>query len=510
MNNSERVIWNSIVLYAKILICIVLSLWTVPIVLHGLGESDYGLYALVAGVIAMLAFLKTAMASSTQRYLSVARGEGDSQKMNAVFNSAFTLHLLFGLVIVVVLEALTPFLFGHFLNIAPERMFAGTIIYQTLLASMFITIMTIPFDAELNAYENMPVFAVIEVLDALLKLAMAFSLQFITHWDKLIWYGIGMTGIPIINFVIKYLYTHYTYKELYISRTLLWNPAVLKQMFNFTSWNTFGALAIVGRNQGLAIILNLFRGTVINAAYGIASQINAIMGYFSQTLRKSIHPQLMQSEGKGDRARMLRLVFTSSKFSVLVMGVIAIPLIVELPLVLKLWLTNVPEYALEFTQLILIASLIYQMSAGLMAGVLSVGKVKAYQIVISILMLINLPLAYVFLKTGFAPPWILVGMIVCEILCLIARLIFSKQLFELPVGQFCWKVIIPLLVILSVNWITLTAVTRLLDTSLLRLVLNSALSVVISGGLSWLFLLNSMEKNVILQFVKRFTSKIKR
>ena len=509
MNNADRVIWNSIILYAKILICIVLSLWTVPILLRGLGHSDYGLYSLVAGVIAMLAFLKTAMSSSTQRYLSVARGEGDMQQMNALFNSAIMLHFLFGIAIVIILEALTPFLFGHFLNIDPERMIAGKVIYQTLLISMFLTIMTVPWDAELNAYENMPVFAIIEICDYLFRLALAFTIQYVA-WDKLIWYGIGMTFIPIFNLSIKFIYTHYTYKELYISRTLLWNPSLMRKMFKFISWNTFGALAIVGRNEGLAIILNLFFGTIMNAAFGIANQINNIMGYFSQTLRKSIHPQLMQSEGKGDRARMLRLVFTSSKFCVLVMAVIAIPLIVELPLVLKLWLKNVPEYSLEFTQWILLASLIYQMSAGLMAGILSVGKIKNYQIVISILMLLNLPIAYLLLKMGFAPYWIIVGMVGCEVLSLIARLFFAKHLCGLSIGKFCRQVILPLLVIMLIDWGVLVGMTHVMETSLLRIIVNSVLSVFIAGIISWLILFNSMEKIAMMQFVDKFKSKIKR
>lgn len=509
MKNSERVIWNSIVLYAKILICIVMSLWAVPLILHGLGESDYGLFTLVAGVIAMMTFLRTSMSSSTIRYLSVARGEGDNGKMNAVFNSAIMLHLLFGGILLVILEALTPFLFGHFLNIDPERMWAGKVIYQALLANMFFSIMTIPFDAELNAYENMPIFALIEIVDSFIRLALAFSLQFIT-WDKLIWYGVGLTIIPVFNLVTKYFYTHKKYQELYISKPLLWNPQVLRQIFGFTSWNTFGAMANVVRNQGLAIMLNLFYNTVMNAAYGIANQINSVMGYFSETLRKSIHPQLMQSEGMGDRARMLRLVFTSSKFSVLVMGVIAIPLIVELPLVLKLWLTDVPEYALEFTQLILLTSLANQMSTGLLAGVLAVGKIKMYQIVISTLMLINLPIAYMFLKLGYAPPWILVGMLGCEILCLVARMIFSKKLFDLPISQFCWQVLLPLLVIMGIDWGVLEGITHVLDTSFVRLVLNSLLSVFIVGFMAWGILLSQMEKNTLLQFVNQFVSKFKR
>lgn len=509
MNNSERVIWNSIILYAKILICIVLSLWTVPIILHALGASDYGLYSLVAGVIALLAFLKTAMASSTQRYLSVARGEGNPQKMNAIFNSALMLHIVIGIGIVIILEALFPFLFDHFLNIAPERVFAGKIIYQTLLLSMFLTIVTVPFDAELNAYENMPVFAIIEIIDAVFRLALAFMIQYIT-WDRLIAYGIGMACIPLLNLALKYIYTKIKYKELYIEKELLWNPPVFRQIFSFTGWNTFGALAIVGRNQGLAIILNLFYGTVMNASYGIANQVNSVMGYFSQTLRKSLHPQLMQSEGKGDHTRMLRLVHTSSKFCVLVMGIIAIPLIVELPLVLKLWLTNVPQYALEFTRWILFVSLIYQMSSGLMAGILTMGKVRIYQIVISIILLLNLPLSYALLKMGYEPYYIIIGMLACEVLCLVARLLFSRKLIGLHIGHFIRKVIIPLCIIIGSDLLILNMVTRVMDTSLLRLIVNSSLSVFIAIILSWLILFDTTERNALIQFVTKFFKRFKK
>ena len=509
MNNSNLVIWNSIVLYAKIIICIVFSLWTVPIILHSLGNSDFGLFALVAGVVAMLAFFKSALASSTQRFLSVARGEGNTQKMNEIFNSAIVLHLFFGIIIFVILEALTPFLFGHFLNIDPDRMFAGKMIYQTLLVSMFFSIMTVPFDAELNAYENMLVFAILEILDAILRLCLAFSLPYIAG-DKLIWYGIGMAIIPIVILLLKYIYTRARYRDLYLCPELLYNVKQLKQMFSFISWNTFGALAIVGRNQGLAIILNLFYGTLINTSYGIANQINSVMGYFSLTIRKSIHPQLMQSEGMQNRERMMRLVFTSSKFSVLVMAFVAIPLIIELPYVLKLWLTNVPDYALEFTQWILLTSLVYQMSAGLMAGVLAVGKMKVYQIVISSIMLLNLPIAYLLLKMGYKPHWILISMLGCEVLSLIAHMIFSKRLFKLSIGQFSLRVILPLLVIIGGDWFSLSILTRVMETSFLRLLLNCGLSVIVTGWLSWIILFNKQEKNALLQFVNQFKHKLKR
>ena len=194
------------------------------------------------------------------------------------------------------------------------------------------------------------------------------------------------------------------------------------------------------------------------------------MSYFSQTLLKSILPQLMQSEGMGNRTRMIRLVFTASKFCVLVMGVVAIPLIVELPYVLKLWLTNVPEYAIEFTRLILVVSMIYQMSSGLMAGILSVGKVKVYQMVISAIILMNLPIAYILLKLGYEPYWILVGMAGCEIVGLVTRLVFAKNIFDLPIGQFCMRVILPLMVIIGMDWLINHSMTCVMETSFIRLV----------------------------------------
>ena len=319
-----------------------------------------------------------------------------------------------------------------------------------------------------------------------------------------------MAFVPLLDVSIKYIYTKYKYKELYISKELLWNPPMLKQMLGFIGWNTFGAFAVVGRNQGIAIFLNLFFGTVMNAAYGIANQINSFMSYFSATLRKSLHPQLMQSYGRGEHERMVRLVFTSSKFCVLVMGVIAIPLIVELPLVLKIWLTDVPDYALEFTRLILIVSMVYQMSAGLMAGILAVGKMKTYQIVMSIIMLANLPFSYIMLKSGYEPYWVLIGMILFETLDLIAHLVFSKKLFGLKISQFSIKVIIPLVVTMGLNWLVLTGITHIMDTSLTRIIINSLMSIVIVGVMSWVMILNDSEKQYLLQFGNKFIPKHKR
>ena len=234
MNNADRVIWNSIVLYSKIIICIVLSLWCVPIILRALGVNDFGLYNLIAGLVAMLAFLKTAMTSSTQRYLSIQRGKGDAQELLSVYNISLLVHWIIACAILILGFALEPWLFNGFLNIEPTRINAAKIIYICLLISTIFTIVAIPYDATLNAYENMPVFAAIEILDQLLRLGLALSLLHI-NIDRLIFYGVGMASIQVMNFMVKWAYTHYKYKHLYLSLSLFKNPILFRQMFSFAS-----------------------------------------------------------------------------------------------------------------------------------------------------------------------------------------------------------------------------------------------------------------------------------
>lgn len=504
MNTTNRIIFNTIILYVKMLIVMFINLWTVPLLLRALGQSDYGLYQLVAGVITMLTFINAAMTVSTQRYMSVAMGESNNEKrLNTIYNVSLLLHLVIGLGIVIILEILTPFLFHGFLNIEPDRIGAAEWIYQFLIITTFFTILSVPFDAELNAYENMMVFAIISIIDAILRLAIALALPYLSG-DLLIIYGAGMAVIAILNAVIKYGYTRKRYTSMYPSIDCL-DKNTFKEMFGFAGWNTFGSMAVVGRNQGIAIVLNKFFGTIINASYGIANQISGLINYFSATLQKSINPQLMKSEGMNDRKRLLKYAFISSKYSVLIMLLLVIPLIVEMPYLLKLWLHDVPTYTVPFARLTLLVSLIYQATAGHMAAIQSCGKIRTYQIIIGLLILFNIPISAGVLCIWNNPIVVFYVMIIIEVLCLVTRVIFAYRLTGASIHFFCIKILFPLSAIAIISTLITWGLGHYFSSSIGIIVLEYLINGLFLVSMSWITLFSTEEKQYLINMFSSLT-----
>ena len=343
MQTSIRVVLNTVVLYVKVILSLVLALISVPLVLKTLGTSDYGLYNLVAGVVSMLSFLNNSMTVSSQRFMSVAMGEGNDAKINSIYNTSLLLHFCLAVLVIIVFEVIGLFAIDK-LNILPERITCAKIIYQFLILSTAANIIAVPFDALTNAKEDMIPFSIVELIGSILMLSVAFSIAHVSG-DKLIYYGVCVALISILTLFMKYGWCRYAYKDYKINLFAYKNKFKIKEMLGFTGWNLFGGLAMIGRNQGVAVIINLFLGTVANAAYGIANQINGALSHFSATFQKAINPQLMKSAGMNDRSRLLRISYISSKFSVLAMAFFAVPLIMEMDEVLIIWLKDsIPPY----------------------------------------------------------------------------------------------------------------------------------------------------------------------
>lgn len=377
-----------------------IALISVPLVLKALGASDYGLFNLVVGIVAMLAFLNNSMTVSTQRYMSVAMGEGNSEKINSIYNASFILHATLAVGIVIVLEAIgIPSI--EKLNIHADRVWCAYVIFQFLIISMFVKIIAVPFDAIMNAHEDMLAFSVIELIDSFIMLVIALTLQYVSI-DKLAFYGFAVSFIAVLTFLMKYGWCRHVYKTYRITPKAKVDKSLLKDMLGFTGWNLFGGVAMMGRNQGVAVIFNLFLGTIANAAYGVSNQINGALNNFSSTFQRAINPQLMKSEGMGNRERLQKISLISSKFSVIALCLISVPLIIEMDDVLNIWLKgDIPEYTLELSKCILILSILYQFSTGLMSAIQATGKIKHYQITIGLLILTNIPIAYILLKQGY-------------------------------------------------------------------------------------------------------------
>lgn len=453
MTTAKKVFFNTVFLYIKMLISMFVLLYSTRIVLKALGTEDFGIFNLVAGVIAMLSFLNAAMTVSTQRYMSFNLGAGKLDKLKTVFQTSVQLHLIIGILVVIGLELCGLFLFNGFLNIPEDRIYAAKMIYHFMVLSTFFTINAVPYDAAINSHEDMLFDSIVGIIEVLVRLSIAIYLLY-TGFDKLILFGLLMAVLTIVIRLIKSIYCVNKYNECSGCLSLKLDLSLLKEMFSFASWNMFGALCGLARGQGLAIILNIFFGTVVNAAYAIAHQVNGQLYNFSANMLKALNPQIVKSEGGGDRDRMLKLAMMGSKFSFFLLSLFAIPLIFEMPFVLRLWLKNVPEYTIVFCQLILVGTLTNQLTIGLQTAIQSTGRIKRYQTVVGSLLLLNLPISYVLLKFGFPAYYALISFIGIEAICCCFRLYFLHVITGLSFSDYfkrvLYRIAIPLLLFIVV------------------------------------------------------------
>ncbi|MGN6493965.1 MAG: hypothetical protein ACTHLE_18345 [Agriterribacter sp.] len=492
------------------IISIFLALYSTRLVLSGLGASDFGIYNLVAGVIAMLSFLNTSMTLSTQRYLSYYIGSKDFEKLKVVFKSSVLLHLIIAAIVVLILELAGMYLFDNVLKIPADREGAAKIAFHLMVVSTFFTINAVPYDASINAHEDLGFDAITGILDSVLKLIVAL-LVLRAEYDKLIMYGLLIAVVTIIIRIIKSVYCIKKYHECKVNllTTANFNGGIFKEMIAFAGWNTFGAIMSVCRNQGIAVVLNVFLGTVVNAAYGIANQVNSQISSFSGGLTKSLNPQIIKSEGEGDRKRMLKLAMTASKFSFFLFLFFSVPLIIEMPYVLMLWLKNVPDHTVVFCQLALLVSLTLQLSNGLMVAMQSVGKIKSYTVIVSFLLFLNLPISYVMLKIGFSPEYVFVVALVLEGVALISRILLAKVITGLKPSLYLFKVFVPSIACLALVFLGAYGSTLLFQhQSLARFLTTGIVSVSLLPVAIWFLGTDKEEKLKLGNLVRDCAKKL--
>jgi O-antigen/teichoic acid export membrane protein len=437
---ANKVILNTGILYGRMLLTMGISLYSTRLVLNALGSADYGIFNLVAGVIAMLAFLNTAMATSTQRYLSFHQAKEEPTILKKIFTNSLMLHVLIGIIIVIVLEIAGFFLFNGFLNIPNNRIESAKIIYHFMAGSIFFSISVVPFIASLNAHENMIWIAFVSIIEVLLKLGVALLLLN-SQYDKLLLYGLLTASISLLILILHMTYCLKNYRECTLYKFWKFDKILIKELTSFAGWNLFGSLCTLGRVEGFTILLNLFFGAVINAAYGIANQVAGQLSFFSVTMLQALNPQIMKSEGADNRKRMLRLSMIASKFSFFLLAVVAIPIIFEMNSILKFWLKNVPEFTVVFCRLILFGTMINQLTIGLQSALQATGKIKFYQIVVGSLILLNLPIAYFLLKLGYPAYSALISYIIIELVACSFRIYFLKKVGGLSISEYFEKVI---------------------------------------------------------------------
>lgn len=487
-------------LYFRMILTMLVNLYTSRIVLNTLGVEDFGIYTVVGGVVAMFGFLNGAMSSATQRFLSFELGRGDLVQLRRTFNATLIIHIGIAVLLLVLAESLGLWFVKNYLVLPASRMQAALWVYHFSVLSFVVAIVQLPYHAVIIARERMNVYAYVSILEVSLKLLVVFMLTWMA-FDKLSLYGVLIFAVTLLIAAIYILYSRYHFGETKFE--VVKDKKLYTTLISYSGWNMFGNIAAVAKIQGVSIILNLFFGPVVNAARGIAIQVQNAVQAFVLNFQMAVNPQIIKSYAAGHRAYMTELIIRSSKFSFYLLFMLSLPIVLEVDQLLKLWLKTVPDYSAIFTVLILAVILIDSVSGPLMTAIQASGKIKVYQVVVGSLLLLILPLSYLFLKAGYSPEITLYINIVISILALAVRLFIVGKLLDFPVWGFIHEVVLRNTAIVVLSLSLPLFLRSQMDANYLRLLLVAAVAPIWSGLLIYLIGLRKSEKELLGRAVKK-------
>lgn len=447
--NNKRIAKNTLLLYVRMLFMLVISLYTSRVVLNTLGIVDYGINNVVSGVISMLGFLTGSLSAASSRYITYDLGKGDMAVMKKTFGNILTIHIILAAIVLVVGETLGLWFMSTQLHIPPERETAAMWVYQFSIFSSILAIISVPYNATIIAHEKMSAFAYISIADAILKLLIVYLLVVIPY-DKLIIYAILYFCIQAFDRIIYGIYCSRHFEEIHTR--LRYDGKQFREIFAFAGWTMNGNLAIIGFTQGLNILLNIFFGPAVNAARGIAVQVQGVCQQFCNNFQMALNPQLTKSYAQGDFDNMHRLLVKSSKFSFYILFFIVLPLMFEAEFVLKLWLGIMPEHTVAFLRLILVVGLLYTLSNPIIVSVHATGCLKKFQLIEGTMLLTIVPMAYILLKFfGIRPEYVFWVHIVVELCTQYARLRIVLPMIGMKLGDYFISVIKPIVFVVILS-----------------------------------------------------------
>lgn len=440
--NNKRLAKNTVILYLRMMFLMVVTLYTSRVILSALGIIDYGLYNVIGGVVAMFSFISAAMGNSSQRFIVYALGKDDLHYQRAVFTTSRIIHLCVAFAIVVLAESIGLWYMNNKMVIPEERIYAAQWVYQFSIIACFINITNVPYNALIIAHEKMSAFAWISIVDCMLKLLIAFAVQ-IYGGDRLILYAFLFLLIYVFD---RILYQHYCYKHFeetpYIGLRYI-GKNIFSEIGTFAGWSLIGNLAWIGYTQGLNLVLNIFFGPAVNAARGVAVQVQGAVTNFTKSFQTAINPQIVKSYASGDNQRVRSLVYTSSKFSYYLLLCMALPIMLEAESIMGIWLKEVPDHTVNFVRLILLVLLVGPFENPADQTIQATGKIKLYQIVEGGLLMSILPVSYIALKNGMVVESVFVIQFLVFVIVQFVRLLIIKKYIDLSIVDYLRNVLLP-------------------------------------------------------------------
>ena len=505
--NNKRIAKNTALLYGRMIVLMAISFFTSRIMLNALGVDDYGINNVVGGLVSMFSLLSSSLSSATSRFLTFGLGKGDKDELRKIFSTSVNIHVVLAIVVVVAIEAIGVWFLNHKMTIPGTRLYAANWVLQCSTISFAVGLLSIPYNAAIIAHEKMSAFAYMTLLDAAFRLGIVYSIYYYGG-DKLILLAILLLLPRFISQFIYWIYCKRTFEEC--TYQVVWDKKIFNDIFGFAGWNFIGCTAGLMKDQGVNIAINLFTGPAINAARGIAMQINGIVSQFINNFIIALNPQIIKDFATGELTRMHHLIFRGTRLSYYLFMFLSIPILFETEKILYIWLGQIPAHTVLFVRLALILSLAEILSNALITAQLATGKIKIYQIVVGGILLLNFPVSYLLLRIGYSPEVTILVAIVISQICLIARLWFLRTMIQLSARAFLKQVYVNVILVTIVALIMPMCCYFMLKPGISRLFIICAVSACSSLASIYYVGCNRQERQLAVHYLISLKNRILR
>lgn len=501
LNNSrnKRIVKNTLLLYGRLIITMVVNLFTSRVILNKLGVDDFGVFNVVAGTVLMFSFFTSSLSSAISRFLTFELGKNNEKKLSVIFSTSVNVLIICSIIVFVIAEILGVWFLNNKLNIPFDRIFAANVVLQSSIIIFIMNLISVPYNAIIIAHEKMSAFAYISILEVILKLIVAFIL-YISYFDNLITYSLLLMFVSIL---IRFVYGVYCNKQFVESKyKLVYDKKILKEMSGFAGWNMIGSSVFLLNTQGINIVSNIFFGVTVNAARGIANQVDSVVKQFVLNFTTAVNPQIVKSYASNEKKYMFDLVCKSAKYSYFLMLFFTIPFIYETEIILSLWLKTVPLDSAIFVRLSLIGSMVDILGNSTANAAWATGKVRRYYILVGVIGSLVFPISYVFFKMGYAPDSAYYVFIFIYIILVFVKVYILKGLLDFPINKYIKEVILKIIPVTIFSFIIPGLFYFYMDYSLHRFFMIILMSISSVFFMVYVFGLEKSEKVLLLNIIK--------
>ena len=499
-SNNKRIAKNTLFLYLRTMLTMVVALYTSRIVLNALGVEDFGIWGVIGGLVSMFGFINSSLSSSIFRYLTFAIGTGNKDAINKSYNASIIIHVALALIIFLLCESIGQWFLAEKLVVPEAKREAAYIVFHIVILTSCISLLNVPFNSVIISYERMNVYAYMSIVDVVIKLIIAYVVYAVPS-NKLIWYAFMMLITGIMMLIFYYTYVRVNFRHLHFQRVR--DKQLFRSLLGFSGWSLFGNIAYVGYTQGLNLLLNMFFGPVVNAARAISLQIEQSVRTFVTNFQTAINPQIIKNYAAKDYPRMHSLIFRSSKFSVFLLAIFALPIMLETDAILVLWLKLVPEHTVAFCRIMFLIIALECMTNAIGTGVVATGNIKKYHVVVGTILLTIVPVSYVVLHVGCPAEGVFFVYLAIELVAVIARLLIARQQIQFPVRQYFTDVVLPIGMVVVVAAIIPTALHCSMQAGIGRFLIVGATTVLTNAASIYYLGLSPGERQMIVTAIQQ-------